>query len=80
MSEWFNVKDVLPDPDTMVEVVFSFVASGESSRVAWPCAFHPKGSNPPMFVFRSWMGEHHPGWCGQIIAWRFRSPETEPTS
>lgn len=78
MNEWFDVRDVLPDTNTKVEVAFSFVASGGTeARTAWPCTFHPEGFSPPTFVFRDWLGEHHPGWCGPIIAWRFARLEVE---
>lgn len=72
MSEWFSVKDILPDPNTEVEVMFSLVAVGDPVRASWPCVFHPEGSSPPMFIFRSHLDEHHPGLCGEIIAWRLR--------
>jgi hypothetical protein len=78
MSEWIDVRDALPDPNTKVEVTFSFVASGGScSQIAWPCTFHPEGSRPPMFVFHSWLGEYCPAWHGQIIAWRFQDATRE---
>lgn len=73
MNGWFNVKDGLPGPNTKVEVMFSFVASGEPVRQAWPCTFHPKGSSPPMFIFQSWLGDPTPpSLHGEVVAWRYR--------
>lgn len=75
MSEWFDTREILPDPDTKVEVAFDYVGSfGVPAQIGWPCTFHPPGHNPPAFVFRSWLGEYKPSVCGRIVAWRFPPP------